>query len=137
YFSGDVVAFFWSPDGQHLAYLTVDTSQPGPVGRIGGLAAPRVKQQPTAYFTWHVIDLQTQHTLNLISFEPADAMVYMAQYFDQFAQSIEVWSPDSQSLVLAGTPLNGRSGVYVIDASSANSPATYVGPGDFAIWSWK
>ncbi len=136
YFSGDLLAFFWSPDGSKLAYLTGVLVEPGPVGKAGGLAAPRI-DQPSLRFSWHVIDLQTQQTINLTSFEPSDSFVFLVQYFDQFAQSIEVWSPDSRSLVFTGTPFNGQSGVYVIDATTAKSTPAYIGSGDFAIWSWK
>jgi TolB protein len=136
YFGGDLLAFFWSPDGSKLAYLTGALIEPGPVGKAGGLAAPRIDQQALR-LTWHVIDLQTQQTINLTSFEPSDSFVFLVQYFDQFAQSIELWSPDSRSLVFTGTDFNGQSGVYVIDATKANSTPAYLGSGDFAIWSWK
>ncbi len=137
YFDGDLLAFFWSPDGSKLAYLTGLLVQPGPVGKAGGLAAPRIDQQPTLRLTWHVIDLQTQQTITLTSFEPSDSFTFLIQYFDQFAQSIELWSPDSRSLVFTGAPFNGQSGVYVIDATKADSTPAYLGSGDFAIWSWK
>jgi hypothetical protein len=39
--------------------------------------------------------------------------------------------------VYTGTPLVGKSGVYVIDTQAANAEPFYVGPGDFAIWSWR
>ena len=135
YFKGNVLAFFWSPDGQKLAFLTGVLVEPAPVGRAGGLAAPRRPQQRTLQITWHVLDLATQQTIELNTFEPTESFIYLVQYFDQFAQSVSVWSPDSHALVYAGQPLVGERGVYVVETQAAAEPR-FVGPGDFAIWSW-
>jgi TolB protein len=134
YVKGNLLAFFWSPDGKQLAYLTGVLVEPPPVGRAGGLAAP-VRQQ-TLQVTWHVIDLEHKRTIDLNTFEPTSAFIYLIQYFDQFAQSVAVWSPDSTSLVYTGQPLIGDRGVYVVDAQDAAVAPRFVGPGDFAIWSW-
>ncbi len=130
---GDVLAFFWSPDGRKLAHLTGTLVAPGPVGRAGGLAAQRRVLQ----VTWHVIDVVTDEHQVLTTFEPNESFLYLIQYFDQFAQSIAVWSPDSRSLVYTGTPFGGSEGVYVVDVQAAEPQAVYVGSGDFAIWSWR
>jgi len=129
---GDVLAFFWSPDGRYLAHLTGTLVSPGPVGRAGGLAAQRRSLQ----VTWHVIDVVTDEHRVLTTFEPNESFLYLVQYFDQFAQSIAIWSPDSRSLVYTGTPFGGSKGVYVIDTQAADPKARYIGSGDFAIWSW-
>jgi TolB protein len=134
YAKGSLLAFFWSPDGKQLAYLTGVLVEPQPVGRAGGLAAP-VRQQ-TLQVTWHVVDLEHQRTIDLNTFEPTRAFIYLLQYFDQFAQSVAVWSPDSTSLVYTGQPLIGERGVYVVDVQDAAAAPRFVGPGDFAIWSW-
>jgi TolB protein len=133
-FKGNVLAFFWSPDGKQLAYLTGALVEPSPVGRAGGLAAPGM--QRTLQVTWHVVDLEHDRTINLNTFEPTASFIYLIQYFDQFAQSVAVWSPDSRSLVYAGQPLIGERGVYVIDAQDAAAAPHFVGPGEYAIWSW-
>ncbi len=135
-FKGNVLAFFWSPDGRRLAYLTGALVEPSPVGRAGGLAAPPLQPRRALEVTWHVIELASGRTIDLNTFEPADSFIYLIQYFDQFAQSVAVWSPDSRSLVYTGQPLVGEQGVYVIDAQDAAVKPRFVGPGDFAIWSW-
>ncbi len=132
---GDLLAFFWSPDGRQLAYLTGALVEPSQVGRAGGLAAPALQRQRTLEVTWHVVDLASGRTIDLNTFEPTESFVYLVEYFDQFAQSVAVWSPDSRSLVYTGQPLVGQQGVYVIDVQDAAKPR-FVGPGDYAIWSW-
>ena len=114
----NVLAFFWSPDGTQLAYLTGALVEPSPVGRTGGLAAlnsagrvsaPQhdtpgaifattrqaagsdqraLTQQRTLQVTWHVIDLASGRTNDLNSFEPTDSFIYLIQYFDQFEGKI-------------------------------------------------
>ena len=157
-FKGNVLAFFWSPDGKKLAYLTGALVEPSPIGRAGGLAAPAlpslrgaqpersaaqskardeaIAQRRTLEVTWHVLDLISGRAIDLNTFQPTESFIYLIQYFDQFAQSAAVWSPDSRSLVYTGQPLIGKRGVYVIDAQDAARPR-FVGPGDFAIWSWR
>jgi TolB protein len=135
-FKGNVLAFFWSPDGRKLAYLTGVLVEPSPVGRVDGLAAPPRQQRRTLQVTWHVIDLEHNRTIDLNTFKPTDSFIYLMQYFDQFAQSVALWSPDSTALVYTGQPLIGERGVYVIDTQDAAAQPRFVGPGDFAIWSW-
>jgi Tol biopolymer transport system component len=137
YFDGEIIAFFWSPDSQHLAYLTGGFIEPEITGKVGGLAAARFNQQSDFNFAWHVIDLQTQRIINLINFVPSREYTNLLNYFDQYAQSIQVWSPDSRSLVFVGAPFNQARGVYVIDATHSNRAAQFIGPGEFATWSWK
>jgi hypothetical protein len=133
-FKGNLLAFFWSPDSTQLAYLTGALVEPSSIGRAGGRAA---QPRRTLQLTWHVIDLTTERTIDLNTFEPTDDFLYLIQYFDQFAQSVALWSPDSRSLVYTGQPLIGERGVYVIDAQDATARPRFVGPGDFAIWSWR
>jgi TolB protein len=137
YFTGELIAFFWSPDSQRLAYLTAAFVEPSLTGRVGGVAAPRVDQQAKLNFAWHVIDLPTQRTINSIGFAPSPEFANLLNYFDQYAQSIELWSPDSRSLLFVGAPAQQARGVYVIDATQSNSAAQFIGPGQFATWSWK
>jgi hypothetical protein len=121
-----------------LAYLSGALVEPGPIGRANGAASARIDQtQHTLEMAWHVLDLKSQQKIDLVTFKPADSFLYLVQYFDQYAQSIAVWSPDSRSLVYTGAPLVGKSGVYVLDATTPSAAPLYVGPGEFAIWSWR
>jgi hypothetical protein len=137
-YKGNLVGFFWSPDGKQIAYLTGALVEPASIGRAGGLAAPAMAQgQRVLQLTWHVIDLASYQAIDLSTFEPTESFIYMLTYFDQFAQSTALWSPDSRSLVYTGTPLIGKRGVYVSDTQQPAEPPRFLGPGDFAIWSWR
>jgi len=64
--------------------------------------------------------------------------LFVVPYFDQYAQSLTFWSPDSRYLLLAGTPLGCERGIYFIDTTLASGDrVTHAGPGEFAVWSWQ
>ena len=77
----NVVAFFWSPDSKKLALVTV--------------AAPGALR-------WDVLEVATGTRLRLQEFVPSADQLTVLQFFDQFAGSHQIWSPDSESIVFAG-----------------------------------
>lgn len=110
-----VLAFFWSPDSQKLAYLTL--------GEIAGRLAMR----------WHVWD--GKRTEPYAAFFPtATFLDNYLPFFDQYTQSHNLWSPDSEAFVFAGTLADGRRGVWV-QALGRDRVPTSAGPGQAAVWS--
>ncbi len=105
-----VPAFFWSPDGLQLAYLTLD-------GGGGGL--PRL--------TWHVVAREGGEVRDLASFTPSQAFAGMISFFDAYALALDLWSPDGSRIVY-GTD----EGVYVVDVASGE--ATRRADGVLAMW---
>lgn len=92
-----VRAFFWSPDGARLAYLTGEPAQPD--------AAPR--------FTWHVVEREGGGRRDMESFTPSQAFIGLTNFFDAYAISFNLWSSDGRSLVYGAS-----DGVYVLDVAS-------------------
>ena len=82
-----VVAFLWAPDSTKLAYVTV---------AAGGA------------FRWNILDVADEKQWNLVDFHPSIDQLVMFQYFEQYASSHSLWSPDSQWLVFAGR-VEGRA----------------------------
>jgi TolB protein len=109
-----VLAFFWSPDGSKLAYLALEQVN----GRVG--------------MRWRVWDGES--TREHASFFPSRVFLrdYLP-YFDQYAQSHRIWSPDSTALVFAGTLANGDSGVWVQVDEEGVAPVS-LGEGVSATW---
>lgn len=121
----DHLAFFWSPAGDRIAWVGVDPStremelSVSPVG--GGEARRLFRFSPTGEFFTHL------------------------SFFDQYAYSHSLWSPDGSALVVAGNegsetgrrngsgPSGGR--IYVVDADTGE--ARRIASGRIAVWSWN
>ena len=79
----DVVAYFWSPDGTKLAYAVLSDIR-------GALR-------------WMLLDMADGSSRPLVDFIPSRDQLTMFEFFDQYAYSHSLWSPDGRSLVFAGT----------------------------------
>lgn len=126
-----VMAFFWSPDSRYLAYVT-------PYRLNGGFSKPNTRQliqQRRATLSWSVLDVIENNSVLLAPFVPTYETSYLLTYFDQFAQSHRVWSPDSRHLVYA-EEVNGVPTVQVLDAMQSSVPAT-LARGRYAVWSFR
>lgn len=113
--SNPVLGFYWSPEGDQLAYHGVEF-----VGRRLGLR-------------WYVWDGRRSNPF--AGFFPSS--VYLENYmpfFDQYSQSHRIWSPDGNAFVFIGTVPDGRSGVWVQHVEDGGEP-TLIGAGVSATWS--
>ena len=118
-----VMSFFWSPDGSKIGYVTTNADQ--------------------SAFQWRVVDVSTGQDTEIADFYPsADQLTWLA-YFDQYASSHQVWSPDGRRLVFAGalaaaTQEGGQadltSKIFVVDVEG-NSPPKAIATGQMASWS--
>jgi TolB protein len=135
---GVIVAFFWSPDGTHLAVLNIDESSRRPQGRAipSRRQAMPSSQSSEVRLAWSVIDVADGTSLDFPSFRPTDSFLFLIPYFDQYAQSLSLWSPDSRYLVFAGLDERSRPSVHIVDSTQPWQPAQRLAEGTFAIWSW-
>lgn len=112
---GPVLAFFWSPNGQALFFLSAEAEP--------GRAWLRVN-------VWDGTAVQQYER-----FIPST--IYLRDYLrfaDQYMQSLRFWSPDSRALVYAGLSEDGTHGIW-IQPIQADAPAQWVVDGTFATWS--
>jgi TolB protein len=105
-----ISAFFWSPDGAQIAYLTY----------TGGFT-PRGRR------TWHVVDLASGAVRDLGTFTPSAEFANFQYYFDAYLHTLSLWSPDSRRLTYGA-----HDGVYVIDLASGGS--SRVADGALGMW---
>jgi hypothetical protein len=106
------IGFFWSPDGESLLILEPHQDGSGEVEML-------------------IRDSKGTRSLGSIALYPSFVREVL-QFFDQYAQSLRLWSPDSSAFALVGA-IDGQPGVWVI------SPAGYdparVSDGTWAVWS--
>jgi TolB protein len=126
----DVIAFFWSPDSTQVAYITLDVD----AGEQASLTSDMlVSYQGRAELDWSVVNVDTGVNRRGPSFLPTSEMIYLMLYFDQFAPSHRVWSPDSRAIVYTETAIpEPLISVYDVQTNER----TTLDEGVFAVWSW-
>ncbi len=77
------LAFYWSPDGSRMAYVTASEGAEGSL-RIG------------------VVSADGGESVYLPDFVPSQQQLTAFMFFDQYAQSLTPWSPDGGSLLIFG-----------------------------------
>ena len=143
----DVVAFFWSPDGTQIATLGLPTpSSPsaaaGPggarlasVGRGGadGGGRPPV-DAPGIDVALMFVDVAagTASAPQVVSLSPL-FVNQVLPYFDQYALSHRVWSPDGSSILLPVVEEDGTESLHVVPADG--SQVRILAPGSIGFWS--
>ncbi len=148
----DVVSFFWSPDGKRIATIGIVTPADPGSARLGGptgtthatarlvsTRAERGSGSPVADAPGIDVGLQfvdvaagTATPTEVVSLSP----LYVNQilpYFDQYALSHRVWSPDGTSILL---PVIGDDGIESLEVLPADGSAPRVlAPGSAGFWS--
>ena len=116
-YTGTVGAFFWSPDGSQLL-----------------IAAPDFD---SGDWRLQVVNRANRQVREIARFVPNQNFETLAQGFDQYAQSYNLWAPDSRHFVYFGYPSGDDKGVpetvWVADAKTAESRR--VADGRVAFWS--
>ena len=123
----NVIAFFWSPDGTKLAYVTLSDT-------------PDILR-------WNVLEVAGGDRRPLVQFVPSHNQLVMFQFFDQYAYSHSLWAPDSRLLVFAGALSAGpvaaslgssqgsqTSHIIVLGTEGDPSPQA-IAEGILAVWS--
>ncbi len=128
-----VLAFFWSPDSQKLAYFAFDRR-----GKIQAKAAPLPVNQPEdrLLLDLHVLDLASGSSQYVMTLVPTEQLLNVLPYFDQYHRSATIWSPDSQELVVAGYEEERRAAIWVVPAHGLAEPRR-LADGVVAFWSWR
>jgi Tol biopolymer transport system component len=123
---GPIFAFFWSPQGDKIAWVSLNTRN--------------------RTFEWMASGVSGEEPQPLFGFQPSSDTLTMLGFFDQYAYSHSPWSPDGSRLVVAGTmqPTFGRQNghtptgdrVFVLDTNGGQTPQE-IATGTLAVWSWN
>ena len=123
---GPILAFFWSPQGDKIAWFVLDLE--------------------SRSFDVKVSERQGGEAKQVFRFRPSDDSFTMLSFFDQYAHSHTPWSPDGTGLVVSGTREGVAAGsngaapsqdkVFVLDAAGVQAPRS-IASGTLAFWSWN
>lgn len=108
-------AFFWSPTSARLLSLVPEVS------------AERL------WFRWGVWEDGSSFTTGRFVPSAVLSREYLP-FFEQYAQSMNLWSPDGRAFVYAGESESGESGVWIQPATPDTAPVR-VADGVVASWS--
>jgi TolB protein len=133
----NVLAFFWSPDSQQIAYITPPLNASGGSFAAAKRAATSIRQSTTDGIAWSVLDVASGANRQYAAFQPSDELLYLLVYFDQFAVSHRVWSPDSRELVYSEVTPERHHIITILDTTQAASVPLIVGDGVIGIWSFS
>ena len=134
-----VVAFFWSPDGRYLAALTIFSRNEGDITA----QLPRLPQKESAskpnqqrnlpQLRLLVYDVVADEGRVLLNFVPTFTFAtQFLPFFDQYALSHRLWSPDSGSLVLPMIE-DGRNQIFIINVVTGQK--RFLAEGLMPFWS--
>jgi hypothetical protein len=119
--TADCLAFFWSPRGDYLLYAVVDSD--------------------ANCLLWHKVSVEGGPPVGLGSFWPTRDILFYLHFFDQYAQSHPIVSPDGRYVAFAGYPAGGGQAdlsspprIYLKDVLEPDRPPEQVGRGSFAVF---
>jgi TolB protein len=124
----NVMAFFWAPDGKQVAYFVPAQAAPqegDTSGDSGGLL-----------LSLYVADVTNGKSKLIATYTPTSDFLRTLPYFDQYARSTTIWSPDSQNLVVSAYLDQNTPGIFVVPASGITDPR-FLQAGTVGFWSAK
>jgi Tol biopolymer transport system component len=133
-----VVAFFWAPNGRQLAYFVYQIFEFTPEEEQAAEDAQPPNPVRLPMLQLKVLDTSNNESIELTPFYVGTrAFLNMLPYFDQYAHSATIWSPDSTYLVVSVQPLQSNvPEIWVVPSSGEIEPRRIVA-GHLAFWSWE
>jgi dipeptidyl aminopeptidase/acylaminoacyl peptidase len=131
---GNIIAFFWSPGGEELAYFTLLQLQPE--GGSSGESGEDAQSSSQFALDLKVLNVTDGESRELFTYRPTQQFLSILPYFDQYHQSATIWSPDNNNLVLSFLNSEGGPGIAVV-AASGNLEPRFLAQGYLAFWSWE
>jgi TolB protein len=130
-----VLAFFWSPDGKYIAYISPLSEQEPDVSDIGPATLIAQKIQQSFLFDLHVVDVKTKDDFVIGTFTPSFQFVtQFLPFFDQYALSHSIWSPQSDAVVLTTIDAQNAEKITIFPINGA---AQIIADGDTPFWNRK
>jgi len=128
---GDILAFFWSPSGEEIAYFVLLQAPSD-----GSSSGNTTQTSPQFVLGLHVLNVTSGESRELFTYRPTQQFLSVLPYFDQYHQSVTIWSPDNNNLVLSFMSNSGSPGIAIV-AASGNLEPRLLADGYLAFWSWK
>ena len=124
------LAFFWSPDGRSIAYISLSEKEEEDVAGLAQVVLQPI--QRSFFLDLHLIDMKTKTDTFLASFIPNPFFVrQFLPFFDQYALSHQIWSPNSDALVLPIVDANVKPRIAIFGLDGTVTP---IADGEMPFW---
>jgi TolB protein len=135
---GTILAFFWAPDGKTIAAIGVPAPGDDNVASADRVALTSTAVRPAAVaapkLRLSFVNVESGAIRSHWSFAVSEVFLeQLLPYFDQYALSHRLWSPDSTSIAIPTVAEDGTDQVMVVQADGAG--ARKVAEGVAAFWS--
>ncbi|MFQ5420641.1 MAG: TolB family protein, partial [Anaerolineae bacterium] len=132
-----VLAFFWSPDGRYLAIIHVGilngNEEIAQKENRAHLSKPVAQRFQLPELTLAILDVDSRTTVQSLTFQPTERFfTQFLPFFDQYALSHRLWSPQSDAVAL---PMRVDDNPQVVVISVADGRQQTIGEGDMPFWS--
>jgi TolB protein len=136
---GTVLAFFWAPDGKTIAAIEVPAPGDDKVASVAravliSSTAGRTAAAPPVKLRLSFVNVESGAIRSHWSFAVSDIFTeQLLPFFDQYALSHRLWSPDGASIAIPVVADDGTDQLMVVQADGAG--ARKVADGVAGFWS--
>jgi len=135
---GQIMAFFWSPDGKRLAVLNFD---PGGQERQGRTIPVRAGVAPWPQsadmgLAWSVVNLSDGTLVDYASFQPPSHFYCSFHTLINMPNRSRYGLRMARYLAMADVDDRNQASIRVLDTLQPLQPARRLAEGTFAAWSW-
>ncbi|MFN8413509.1 MAG: hypothetical protein U0Z26_14080 [Anaerolineales bacterium] len=125
-----IIAFFWSPNSKRLAYFIPFNSTPDATN------GTTQNQKSTLVLQLNILDIASGTSREVYTYQPSAQFLSILPYFDQYHQSMTIWSPDSNYLTLPFVDTDSTMKIAIVPGSG-QTESRLLAEGIFSTWSWK
>jgi len=136
----NVLAFFWSPNGQVIAYLTLPGSNDGNIQvsyrpNQDRFESPKRIQEGQGSIDLWVVNVESGYQRRLSFHVPSPTFAHQfLPFFDQYALSHSLWSPTSDALVI---PMIEDGDSLIVIVSALDGSQQTLASGEIGFWSYQ
>lgn len=126
----EVVGFFWAPNSKKLAFFVPTLVSAAEEGE------EQTAENTVFLLELHVAEARSGKSERIAAFQPTASFLNLIPFFDQYQRSVNIWSPDSNYIVVSAIASEQQQGLFVVPASGNFAPR-FLTEGTVGFWSWE
>jgi TolB protein len=132
-----IIAFFWSPNGRQIAYIRLPDTNDDSIQVINVNLQKTILSKPAQQDGFElelwVVGVESGFQRRILTFVPTTMFIrQFLPFFDQYSLSHQLWSPNSDALVLSVMDEESAK-IAVVNLNSEE--VRFIADGEIAFWS--